>query len=90
MVTKLSAEQRAALQAGGCPLIVEDDQTRQVYVLMPQDDYRRLLDEELRGELQIAFDQAAAADEQEWNLDTFLAKARREMVEDRREQSTVA
>jgi hypothetical protein len=79
MTPKLPADWRQALQSQGSPLRIEDDQTHQFYVLVSDEEYRRMLGEELRQELQVAFDDVSAGAEEEWNLEAFLAKARREI-----------
>jgi hypothetical protein len=77
MTPKLSEEQRQALENhAGRPVEVEDDRTRRVYVLVARDEFQRLVEEQLRRELQVGFDQADAGDVGEWNVEEMLAAAR--------------
>ena len=78
MSTKLSEEQRQAIESSrGGPVEVRDDRTQQVYVLVARDQFRRLVEEQLRRELQIGFDQADAGDVASWNVEEMLQEARR-------------
>ena len=78
MAPKLSDEQREAIVSGhGAPIEVEDEQSRRVYILVARDDFSRLVDAELRRELQIGFDQADRGDVADWNVEEILAEAHR-------------
>ena len=76
MTPKLSEEQRQAIQnRDGGPVEVEDDRTQRVYVLVARDEFHRLVEEQLRAELQVGFDQADAGDSGEWDVDEMLQEA---------------
>lgn len=76
MTPKLSEEQRQAIQnRDGGPVEVEDDRTQRVYVLVARDEFHRLVEEQLRAELQVGFDQADAGDVEEWNVEEMLQEA---------------
>lgn len=78
MTIKLPEEMRQAIQdRDGGPVEVEDDLTHRVYVLVARDDLQRLVDEQLRQDLQIGFDQADAGDVEEWNAGEMLEEAHR-------------
>ena len=78
MTPKITNEQREALhQTPGKPVDVEDDQSAEVYVLVAKADFRQMVDEELRRQLQIGFDQVAAGDVGEWDADEMLEEAHR-------------
>jgi bifunctional DNA-binding transcriptional regulator/antitoxin component of YhaV-PrlF toxin-antitoxin module len=78
MAPKLIDEQRQALEARpGQPVEIEDDRTQRVYILVARDDVQSLLDERLRRELQIDFEQADRGDVADWDLDEMLGEARR-------------
>ena len=78
MTPKLTDEMRQALsEQPDRPLKVEDEQTQKVYVLVSQEDFRQMVDEELRRQLQIGFDQADADDVAEWDVEEILAEAHR-------------
>ena len=78
MTPKLSEEQRLAIHdRDGGPVEVEDDHTQRVYVLVAKDDFHRMVEEQLRAELQIGFDQADAGDVEEWDIDEMLQEAHR-------------
>jgi hypothetical protein len=81
MPPKLTDEMRHALaaQAGG-PIPVCDDQSQQVYVLVPRDQYARLQDDYVRRELQIAFDQADRGEWEELDIEAIIAEPRCEHV----------
>lgn len=86
MTPKLTEEQRQALQqAPGRPVPVEDDRTHQVYFLVERDQLRRLLDEQLRRELQIGFDEADRGDVVEWDPEKIKAQGR-EILQQRSQQ----
>jgi hypothetical protein len=76
MTLPLTDEMRAAIrqQADG-PICLEDAQTRDTFVLVELDEYRRLVDERLRRDLQVGFSQADRGEVAPWNVDEFLAKA---------------
>ncbi len=77
MVPKLSDEQRQAIESKhGGPIEVQDDRTERTYVLVGRDEFRRMVEDQLRRELQIGFDQADAGDVAEWNVDEMLQEAR--------------
>lgn len=77
MTPKLSDEQRQAIQnREGGPVEVEDDRTQRVYVLVARDEFHRLVEEQLRRELQVGFNQADAGDVAAWDLDEMLQAAR--------------
>ena len=76
MAPKLSEEQRQAIVDRQCrPVEVEDDYTQRVYVLVARDEFHRLVDEHLRRELQIGFDQADAGDVDDWDVEEILQEA---------------
>jgi hypothetical protein len=78
MSPKITQEQRDAILANpDCPVEIEDDQTKRIYVLVPKDGFRRMVDDALRRELQIGFDQADAGDVADWDIEEILAEARR-------------
>ncbi len=61
----------------GKPLEIEDAATHKVYVIVPKDDFVKMVDDELRRQLQIGFDQADAGEVAEWDVDEILAEAHR-------------
>jgi hypothetical protein len=76
MTPKLSEEQRQAIQnRDGGPIEVEDDRTQRVYVLVSRDQFHHMVEEQLRVELQIGFDQADAGDVSDWDVDEMLREA---------------
>lgn len=75
---KLSDEQREAIESKhGGPIEVRDDRTQHVYVLVGRDQFQQLVEEQLRRDLQIGFDQADAGDVAAWNVEEVLQAARR-------------
>ena len=77
MPPKLTDEMRDALAAHpGSPIPVCDDQSQQVYVLVPRDAYARLQDDHVRRELQIAFDQADRGEWEDLDIEAIIAEAR--------------
>ena len=76
MTPKLSEEQRQAIQnRDGGPVDVEDDRTHRMYVLVARDEIYRLVEEQLRAELQVGLDQADSGDVGEWNVEEMLQAA---------------
>lgn len=79
MTPKLPPDWRQALQSQGSPLRIEDDQTNQFYVLVSDQEYRRLLGEELDRELQIAIDEVERGEVAEWDVEAVIAEAKRRL-----------
>jgi hypothetical protein len=78
MTPKITPEQRQALrQHAGQPIEVEDDSTQKVYLLIARENFPQIVDEELRRQLQIGFDQADAGDVADWDMDEMLTEAHR-------------
>jgi hypothetical protein len=79
MPPKLTDEMRHALAAHpGGPIPVCDDQSQQVYVLVPRDEYARLQVDFIRRELQVAFDQADRGEWEDLDIEAIILEARRE------------
>ena len=77
MAPKITEEMRQALnQHPDRPLKIEDDQTEKTYLLIPQENFRQWVDDELRRELQIGFDEADAGEVAEWDVESILSTAR--------------
>ena len=78
MTPKLTDEMRQALeQHPDGPVAIEDERTQRQYVLLPQDEFHRLLDERLRQELQLGFDQADRGESQPWDIEATIQEAHR-------------
>lgn len=78
MTPKLSQELREALHRHpGQPVEVEDEQTHRVYVIVAREEFRQMIDEELRRQLQIGIDQADAGDVAAWDAEEFRGRMRR-------------
>lgn len=76
---KLTEEMRRALdQQPGQPLEIEDEATHRVYILVPKEDFPQMVDEQLRRQLQIGFDQADAGDVIAWDIDAFRERMHRQ------------
>ena len=83
MTPKLSDEQRLAIQhRDGGPVEVEDDRTKRVYVLLARDEFDHLVEDQLKRELKIGFDQADAGDIGDWDLEEMLQGARHRHASD--------
>ena len=77
MIPKLTDEMRQALQYDpDRPVKVEDEQTHRVYVLVSDDAFREMVDEELRRQLQIGLDQADRGEFVDWDPDKIKAEGR--------------
>jgi hypothetical protein len=80
MVLPLTDDQRAAIrQQAGVPLCLADEETQQTFVLVEISEYRKLVEQQLRRELQLSFEQAEHGDVALWNVDEFLAKAKQQV-----------
>lgn len=77
MTLNLTTEQLQTLQAKLPPVFVHDPATHQRYVILPQAEYARLLDYELRIEIQRGIDDAESGNVKEWNLQEIIAEAKR-------------
>lgn len=78
MPPKLTDEMRQALAAQpGSPIPVCDDQSQQVYVLVPRDQFAQMQDDYIRRELQVAFDQADRGEWVELDIESVIAEAQR-------------
>lgn len=74
---KLTDEMRLALAAHpGSPIPVCDDQSQQLYVLVPRDQFAQLQDDYVRRELQIAFEQADRGEWEELDIEAVISEAR--------------
>jgi hypothetical protein len=63
----------------GEPVEVEDEETQDVYLLIPRDELQQWRREALLKELQIGFDQADAGEFFEWDPDEIKAEGRRRL-----------
>ena len=78
MPPRLTDEMRHALAAHpGSPIYVCDDQSQQIYVLVPREQYAQLQEDCIRRELQVAFDQADRGEWEELDMDAIIAEANR-------------
>ncbi len=78
MAPKLTEEMRQALRhQPDTPLEIEDDETRTSYVVIAKETFAQMVDEELRRQLQIGFDQADAGQVSDWDINEVLAEAHR-------------
>lgn len=78
MSAKITDEQRQAIESRqGLPVEVEDERTQRVYILVAREEFHHLVEEQLRRELQIGFDQADSGDVGDWDADEMLQEARR-------------
>jgi hypothetical protein len=83
LAPKLSDDQRRALEEqSGSPVKVEDEQTRQVYILVAQEEFARMANDELRRELQVGFDQAERGQMTDWNPEEIKTEGRRRISRD--------
>jgi hypothetical protein len=75
---KLTEEMRQALvQHPGKPLEVEDESTRQKYVIVSQDDFRKMIDAELRQQLNVELEAWEKASDDDF--EAFDADLRQEL-----------
>jgi hypothetical protein len=78
MIPKLSEEQRQAIESKpGEPIEIVDDHTQGVYILVAREDFRKPIEDRLRRELQIAFDQVENGDVADWDVEEMLQEAHR-------------
>lgn len=81
MSPTLTDEQRQALDAADGVVEIHDDRTQRVYVLVAKDQFRDLIDVELRSQLQIGFDQADRGEVDDWDAEEILSEAHRRYAE---------
>ena len=80
----ITSEQRQALlQSGGSPIQVEDPETQQVYLLVEQPATPQLDENYIRDALQVALAEFANGQEEEWDIESVIAEAERELAEGR-------
>lgn len=77
MTPKLDSQISQALQSHHGPLEVRDENDARSYVIVPKDDYRRLVEREFQAWLQTGLDQESQGGLGAWNLDEVLSEARR-------------
>lgn len=77
MTLKLTTEQLQALEGQSAPVYVDSQGEEPRYVILPQDEYRRLLGEELRREIQRGIDDADRGACEEWDVEAIIAEANR-------------
>ena len=63
------------------PLEIEDDETHKTYLLVEKEHVNQLLDQWLRRELQIGFEQADAGDLVPWDPEKIKAEGRKRLAE---------
>ena len=68
-------------QHAQAPVYVVDAGGKTTHVVLPVEDARQLLDEWLRRELQIGFDQADRGESRPWDVEATLAEAHRRHAE---------
>ncbi len=77
----ITSEQRQALlQSGGAPIQLEDPETQQVYLLVEQPVTPQLDEAYIREALQVALTELANGQEEEWDIESVIAEAEREMA----------
>lgn len=80
----ITNEQRQALVlSGGSPIQLEDPETRQVYLLVEQPTTPQLDENYIREALQVALTELANGQEEEWDIESVIAEAERELAEGR-------
>lgn len=78
MTRKRSKEQcRAIKNKHGGTTEAHGDCTQQIDGLVGRHEFQQMVEDQLRRELQIGFDQADAGDVAAWNLEEMLQEARR-------------
>lgn len=80
----ITSEQRQALLlSGGSPIQLEDPETQQIYLLVEQPVRPQLDDAYVREALQVALTELANGQEEEWDIESVIAEAERELAERR-------
>ncbi len=78
MTPRLPSElQHAVDRRPGEAIALRDDRTETFYVLLPHENYERLLDDYTRRELQKAFEQSTRGEVEAWDIEKILAECRR-------------
>ena len=78
MTPKLNRELREALQRDPTkPLRVKDDESERVYVIFDEQSLPTLWDDYIRHEVQRGLDQLDRGESEEWDVEMFLAEAKR-------------
>jgi hypothetical protein len=81
MRLKLTDDLRSALlQEPDRLLTLVDEQSQEVYVLVPRQEFQRLLDDELRRELQLGFDDIERGNVGVWDSESIKAQGRAELA----------
>jgi hypothetical protein len=81
----ITPEIRHALTAsGGAPIRVQDPQTQQVYWIAEQPTHPSLDEEYIRAGLQVALDQFARGEFDDWDIERVIAEAERLHAEQQR------
>lgn len=77
----ITSHLREVLQQQDGPLEVHDQLTNRDYILLPKEDYQKLVQHEFRQWLQVGIDQANQGNEADWNTSELLAEARRRFLQ---------
>lgn len=77
MSVQLTDEQRDALLRSTGPIEIHDSVMQQHYMLLPKTEYLRLVDDQLRREIQLGIDQADRGELEEWDVEAVIAEANR-------------
>jgi hypothetical protein len=81
MRLKLTDDLRSALlQEPDRLLTLIDEQSKEVYVLVPREQYQRLVDDELRRELQLGFDDIDRGNVGVWDSESIKSQGRAELA----------
>lgn len=83
MVTRITDEQRQALdQNPGSVVLVEDEQTKKVYLLIPQEQVPSLWEEHIEREVSRGLKCVDAGEVVVWDPDRVKAEGRRRLKND--------
>lgn len=78
----ITPEMRQALAAsGGSPIHIHDPETQQVYVVAEQPTHPWLDEEYIRAGLQVALEQFARGEHDDWDIEAVIAEAERRHAE---------
>ena len=82
MIAKITPtdEQQRVLQTQPEAVVIVNSEGKATHVVLPIDEARRVLDERLRRELQVGFDQADRGEWVEWDPEKIKEEGRRRLA----------
>lgn len=77
MSLQFTSEQFRQLKSERLPVFIEDPASQAKYVIISQDEYRRIISEDLQREIKLGVDEVERGEVAEWDVEAVIAEAKR-------------